>query len=142
MSEQAPARKRSRRSPAAAAETPASRQEEELSEVTAAPVDPKSTTGYRLALGAVISLGVLILIGVAILFIGLAKGWGHKPATLPETAKKPISMGLEPGYRILSSETQPGRLILHVRSDASDEVYIFDLADGHIIAVIKGEAPK
>lgn len=90
----------------------------DISEFTESPaVDPKSTPTYRFALGAVIGLGVLILIGVAVLFIGLARGWG-KPSAQAADAKKPVSMTLAPGYRILSNDTQPGRLILHVRSDA------------------------
>jgi hypothetical protein len=115
-----------------------------VSEVTETPVDPKSSPNYRFALGAVIFLGALIVIGVAVLFIGLAQGWGHKAAPPPVTAaaKKPVSMGLEPGYRILSSDTQPGRLVLHVRSDTADEIFVIDLNDGHIVAVIHGEAPK
>jgi hypothetical protein len=117
-----------------------------VSEVTETPVDPKSSPNYRFALGAVIFLGALIVIGVAVLFIGLAQGWGSKaapPQSAPAAAaKKPVSMGLEPGYRILSSDTQPGRLVLHVRSDTADEIFIIDLNDGHIVAVIHGDAPK
>ena len=118
-----------------------------MSEVTSAPVDPKSTPGYRFALGGVIFLGVLIVIGVGVLIVGLVQGWGkHETASAPPAAaaaaKKPVSMGLEPGFRILSSDTQPGRLVLHVRSDTADEIFIIDLNDGHIVAVIHGDAPK
>lgn len=114
----------------------------DISEFTESPaVDPKSTSTYRFALGAVIGLGVLILVGVAVLFIGLARGWG-KPSTQATDAKKPVSMTLAPGYRILSSDTQPGRLILHVRSDTVDEIDIIDLNDGRIISQIHAAAPK
>ena len=116
-----------------------------MSEPTATPVDPKSTLSYRLALGAVIFLGALIVIGIAIMIVGLVKGWGQPKAAAPSPVAalhKPVSMGLEPGYRILSSDTQPGRLILHVRSDTADEIFVIDLNDGHIVATIHGDAPK
>jgi hypothetical protein len=96
-------------------------------------------------LGVVITLAVLILVVIGIIVIGLAQGWGHHPvaeAAAPSAPKKPVSMGLEPGYRILSTDTQPGRLILHVRSTTADEIFVIDTNDGHIVAVIHGEAPK
>ncbi len=99
-------------------------------------------------LGVVIGLGALIVIGFGVLVVGLVKGWGHhaKPAATAAAtataAKKPVSLELAPGYRILSSDTQPGRLILHVRSDTSDQILIIDTKDGHIVAVIHGQAPK
>ena len=145
MSEHTVARNRSRRAPESAEEAVAPREDEEevVSEPTAIPVDPKSTLSYRLALGAVIFLGVLIVIGIAVLILGLAKGWGTAKAPPAHAAlPKPVSMGLEPGYRILSSDTQPGRLILHVRSDTADEIFVIDLNDGHIVATIHGDAPK
>ena len=101
--------------------------------------DPKSTTSYRLALGAVILLAVLIVFGIGMLIVGLTKGWGHQTVA---PAVKPLSMSLAPGFRILSNDTQPGRLILHVRSDTQDEIDIIDLNDGHIITQIHATAPK
>ncbi len=106
--------------------------------------DPKATTGYRLALGAVILLGALIVIGVGVLIFGVMQGWGHKsapPAATSAVSTKPISMSLAPGFRILSSDTQPGRLILHVRNGDQDEFIIIDLNDGHVVADIHAEAP-
>lgn len=162
MSEHASARNRSRRWLEAVAETLTRREaaedpvsyapeaEEYVPEVTEESpmeqpaVDHKSTTGYRLALGAVITLGVLILIGVSILIVGFVKGWGHHATTAATQADvtKPVSMSLAPGFRILSNDTQPGRLILHVRSDTQDEIDIIDLNDGHVIAQIHAPAPK
>jgi hypothetical protein len=144
MSEHTVAKNRSRRAPASAAGTVAPREEEEevVSEAAAISVDPKSTLSYRLALGAVIFLGVLIVVGIGVLVVGLVKGWGQAKAPAAAAQPKPVSMGLEPGYRILSSDTQPGRLILHVRSDTADEIFVIDLNDGHIVATIHGDAPK
>ena len=106
--------------------------------------NPKATLGYRLTLAAVIFFGVLIVIGVGVLVVGLTKGWGGSPAA-PAAAtapKKPISMTLAPGFTILSNDTQPGRLILHIRSTTQDEIVIIDLNDGHIIGQIHAQAPK
>jgi len=120
-------------------------EEEVVSEATLPPVDVKSTLNYRLMLGGVIFLGVLIVAGITLLIVGLAKGWNHpKPAPADALAgfHKPVDMTLQSGYRILSSDTQPGRLILHIRSETSDEIWIIDTNDGHIVAVVHGEAPK
>ena len=104
--------------------------------------DPKKTVGYRVALGGVITLGVLIVAGIGLLIIGITKGWGsHKPAA-PAAPTQPISMTIAQGYSILSSDTQPGRLILHLRSPTEDEIDIIDMNDGHIISQIHAQAPK
>jgi hypothetical protein len=145
MSEQTPAKKRSRRSPDVSAETLAGRTspEEFVPDVTESPIDPKTTASYRLALAAVIFLGVLIVVGVGVLIVGLMRGWGgSSEPSAPAKPVKSISMTLAPGFRILSSDTQPGRLILHIRSETADEIDIFDLNDGHIIAQIHAQAPK
>ncbi len=104
--------------------------------------DPKAATSYRLALAAVITLGALIVIGVAIMIVGVVKGWNKPALPAPAAVKPPISMTLAPGFTILSSDTQPGRLILHVRSGTEDEIDIIDLSDGHIISQIHAPAPK
>ena len=94
-------------------------------------------------MAAVITLGVLIVIGIAVMVVGVVKGW-NKPAPLPAlmASKSPVSMTLAPGFTILSSDTQPGKLILHVRSASEDEIDIIDLNDGHIISQIHAPAPK
>jgi hypothetical protein len=106
--------------------------------------NPKAALGYRLSLAAVIFFGVLIVVGVGVLIVGLTKGWGGSPSAsvTASVPKKPVSMTLAPGFTILSSDTQPGRLILHVRSTTQDEIDVIDLNDGHIISQIHAEAPK
>lgn len=107
------------------------------------PVDPKAAANSRLMLSVVIGLGVVIVIVIGVMIYGITQGWGkHDAAPAAAAGKKPVSMSLAPGYRILSSDTQPGRLILHVRSDTVDEIDIIDLNDGHIISQIHAEAPK
>ncbi|GAA0527991.1 hypothetical protein FHS83_002250 [Rhizomicrobium palustre] len=96
----------------------------------------------RLMLNVVIGLGVVIVIVIGVMIYGITAGWGKHAAPAAAAAKKPVSMSLAPGYRILSSDTQPGRLILHVRSDTVDEIDIIDLNDGRIISQIHADAPK
>ncbi|MDE2495542.1 MAG: hypothetical protein KGL97_16715 [Alphaproteobacteria bacterium] len=109
--------------------------------------NPKAAPGYRFALGAVIFLAVLIVAGVGVLIVGLVKGWGtHAPGSVPAATRTassvPVHMTLAPGYTILSADTQPGRLVLHLRSPEKDEIDIIDLNDGHIISIIQAQAPK
>ena len=116
----------------------------ELSETSLneSPVDPKSTPTYRLGLAAVIGLGALIVIVLAVMVFGVAQGWGHSSAPAAPKTKPPVSLTLAPGVRILSSDTQPGRLILRVRSDKVDEIWVINTDDGTIVARIHGAAPK
>jgi hypothetical protein len=110
---------------------------------TESPVDPKSTATYRLGLAAVIGLAVVIVVVLGVMIYGISAGWGHhsSSAAAPQ-AKKPVSMSLAPGFRILSSDTQPGRLILHVRSQTDDEIWVLNTDDGSVVARIHGEVPK
>jgi len=104
--------------------------------------NPKATLGYRLSLAAVIFFGVLIVVGVGVLIVGLTQGWGTSPSAMPPATKNPVHMTLAPGYTILSADTQPGRLVLRLRSTEKDEIDIIDLNDGHIISIISAEAAK
>lgn len=110
---------------------------------TESPVDPKSTPTYRLGLAAVIGLAVVIVVVLGVMIYGISAGWGHRsPAATTTQAKEPVSMTLAPGFRILSSDTQPGRLILRVRSQTDDEIWVISTDDGKIVARIHGAAPK
>jgi len=103
--------------------------------------DPKAALSYRLSLAAVIFLGVLIVVGVGVLIVGLMQGWGSSPSA-PPAPKKPVHMSLAPGYTILSADTQPGRLVLHLRSPEKDEIDIVALDDGRIVSVISAQSPR
>lgn len=91
-------------------------------------------------------LTVLLVIGIAVLIAGLiikanpsSKQDGDDADTATAAspkAHKVVSMSLAPGFQILSADTQPGRLILHVRSPKRDEIDIIDLNDGQIISRI------
>lgn len=111
------------------------------------PAQPKTS---KALLAIVIALGALILVGLGALIAGIMLGGNNQSADTPAqpaaTAAartgKPVSMTLSPGYKILSSDTQPGRLILHIRSTSQDEIDVIDLNDGHIISQIHAEAPQ
>jgi hypothetical protein len=104
--------------------------------------DPKAALSYRLSLAAVIFLGVLIVVGVGVLIVGLMQGWGTSRPATPSAPNKPVHMSLAPGYTILSADTQPGRLVLHLRSPEKDEIDIIALDDGRIVSIISAESPK
>ena len=105
--------------------------------------NPKAAPSYRVALGAVITLGGLIVIAIGILIIGFALGWNKPHGSATAAApKNPVHMTLAPGYTILSADTQPGRLVLHLRSPEKDEIDIIDLNDGHIISILSAQSPK
>lgn len=109
-----------------------------------APVDEKRTIAYRAARLAVIVLSALIILAL----IGLVVG-----AVLKLSGRSTHAMGgggsgsdggafaLPAGAQIVSTETQPGRLILHVRSGEGDEIDIVSTEDGRLIARIKSPPP-
>jgi hypothetical protein len=112
-----------------------------VSDIAEAPIDPKATTSYRVALSAVIILGILIVAALGALVFGFVTGMGRH-AEAPPPPKKPVSMTIAPGFYILSTDTQPGRLIVHVRSATLDEIDIIDTDDAHVIGQIHATAPK
>ena len=85
---------------------------------------------------AVIVLTALIILAL----IGLVGGMVYKIAAKPRPAlaagANAAGFVLPPGAQIVSSETQPGRLVLHVRNGGRDEIDIVNLDDGHLVARI------
>ena len=106
------------------------------SNTPSSPAQPDRT--YPVAKAVAIGLGVAILVAIAVIIYGISAGWGHRSDPKP---KAPVSMTLAPGYRILSSDTQPGRLILRVRNENIDEIWVINTDDGSIVARIHGETP-
>ncbi len=100
--------------------------------------DPKSTTSYRLARAAVILLGVLLAIAFVALVVGLAmRMTGHGPST---AVPAPATFTLARGAKIVSVDSQPGRIVLRIRSPAGDEVDIIDTENGRLVGQIKAPA--
>ena len=108
-----------------------------------APVDPKSTAGYRAAKLAVIVLSALIILALVGLVVGVVlKMTGRSTHVFgSSTAASDSAFILPAGARIMSSDTQPGRLILHVRSGEGDEIDIVSTDDGHLVARIRSAPP-
>ena len=107
-----------------------------MSEALATKDDPKGTLSYRLARAAVIILGALLVIAFVMLVVGIGlKMSGHQVAS--GAADAPSKYVLEPGARILSVDSQPGRVILHIRSATGDEVDIVDVQSGRLVSQIK-----
>ncbi len=91
---------------------------------------------YRAAKLAVIVLSALIILALIGLVVGgIMKLSGH-PAR-GATPGAPTAFVLPHGAQILSTDSQPGRIILHVRSRAGDEIDILSTDDGHLIAQVK-----
>lgn len=112
-----------------------------------APVDEKQTLRYRTARFAVVILSALIILALIALAVGTVMQMtahstrifgGGKPASAPVGAE---AFALPPGAKVVKTETQQGRLILHVHSAAGDEIDIVDTADGHLILRI-GPTPS
>jgi hypothetical protein len=131
------ARKRSSRIESCSSATVARRSPEDLVSDIQTPLEPQKTTSHRLMLAVVIFLGVLIVIAVCIMVAGLLLKFGDRPRPYVTDVGM---FALPPDARILEMQSQPNRLILHLRTRAGDEVDIIDVSDGHVISRIK--APK
>ena len=106
------------------------------------PADPRNATTYRAARLAVIVLSALIILALIGLVVGtILKLSGKSTRVFGGSAANAGAFALPPGARIINTETQPGRLILHVRSGEGDEIDIINTDDGHLIAQIKSPPP-
>jgi hypothetical protein len=115
----------------------ARRSPEDLVSDIQTPLEPQKTTSHRLMLAVVIFLGVLIVIAIFILVVGLAMKF-RAPST-PHVDDAGM-VALPPNAQILEMQSQPNRLIFHIRTPSGDEVDIVDVNDGHVISRIK--APR
>ncbi|MBN9589006.1 MAG: hypothetical protein J0G99_08350 [Alphaproteobacteria bacterium] len=103
------------------------------------PVPEKETAAYRAARLAVIVLSALIVLAVIALIVGgIAKLSGRKSAG-PASG---TSFQLPAGARIVSMETEPGRLILRVRDGDKEEIDIFDTQDGRLVGQVKASVGR
>ena len=154
ISAKAFAKKRSKRSPAWGGATAARRidcgTEAFMSTILPEPSsvpNPAATAKRNLMIGVCIALGVLIVIAFGGVIAGIIlsgntssqqKGTAaHATASTP----RPAVATLPAGDKIVEMQTQPGRLILHVRSATADEIDVVDLDDGRIVARIRAAAP-
>ena len=99
--------------------------------------DNSQTPAYKAAKLAVIILSVLIVLAVIALIAGGIAKLGGKPK--PGT---PSTFTLAPGARILAMESQPGRLILRIRTETGEEIDILNTDDGHLVGQVKANFSK
>jgi hypothetical protein len=107
------------------------------------PASEKETGAYKAAKTAVIVLSALILLALIALIAGgifmIYGAWAPLADTpAPEAASAAAVFQLPPGARIVSMESQPGRLILRVRSGDTEEIDIFDTRNGQLVGQVKG----
>jgi hypothetical protein len=102
--------------------------------------DPKNTASYRVLRAVVIVLGVLIVIAVGALVVGLATTFGGHGR--PARGAAPTTFVLAAGAKIVSMDTQPGRLLLRIRTSGGEEIDIIDIQDGHLVGQVKVAAGK
>ena len=87
---------------------------------------------HRGLLALVIGLGVLFVIAVVVSIVIAVTRQGHGPA-----ASRAGAFALPKGAVIVAMESQPNRLILHLRAPEGEEIDIVDLTDGHLVARIQ-----
>jgi hypothetical protein len=107
----------------------------DLSSGTAAPEDVKNTATYRGLKAVVILLGVLIVIAFALLVVGALTRFHAKSA--PNAAALENTIVLPAGGQIVSSEVQSDRLILRVKAQKGESIYIIDTGTGHLVGRVQ-----
>ncbi len=87
-------------------------------------------------------LSALIILALIGLVVGaVLKLSGRSTHVLGGGASNGGAFVLPAGAKIVGTDTQPGRLILHVTSPQGDEIDIVSTEDGHLIAQVKAAAP-
>jgi hypothetical protein len=103
-----------------------------------AQADPQSTLAYRGARFAVIVLSALIILALIGLVVGVAMKLSGRSTPLSGGSQ---TLVLPQNSKILATEVQPGRLILHVRSPEGDEIDIVNTDDGRLIGRVMSARP-
>jgi hypothetical protein len=98
-------------------------------------VSQDSPARHRGLLALVIGLGVLIVMAVIAIVVVAVTRPGSAPA--PSAAPAAQVFALPKGAVIVALESQPGRLILHLRTVSGEEIDILDTSDGHLVARIR-----
>ena len=102
--------------------------------------DPQNSPALKAAKIAVIILSSLIILALIALVVGavmkLSGGTKKAPAQLAS------SFTLAPGSHIVSMDSQPGRLILRIRTATGEEIDILDTQNGHLIGQVKATVGK
>ncbi len=96
---------------------------------------------HRAAIAAVIVLSALIILALIGLVAGAIMKLSGHPTHDAGSGTAGIAYRLPPGATILSTATDNGKLILHVRSAEGEEIDILSTDDGHLIAQVKAAPP-
>jgi hypothetical protein len=96
---------------------------------------PEKGAAYRAALAAVIILSLLIVLALGVLVVRVAHLLTRSPHGAAPAAAQTFT--LPPGAKILETESQPGRLILHLKGPAGEEIAIVNTANGKLVSLIK-----
>ena len=99
------------------------------------PIPENQTATYKAAKLAVIILSTLIILALIALVAGFIFKLGGKSSGAASTSSSVFQ--LPPDGEIIEMQTQPGRLILRVRSGAGEEIDIIDTQDGRLVSQIK-----
>jgi hypothetical protein len=107
----------------------------DLSSATTAPEDVKNTASYRGLKAVVILLGALIIIAFGLLVVGALTRFHAKSA--PNASALENTIALPAGATIVSSEVQSDRLILRVKAQGGESIYIIDTGTGHLVGRVQ-----
>ena len=89
----------------------------------------------------VIGLGLLMVVMFALVLAKLFSAMqGHE--TSEAAPDKPTVFTLAPGAKIVSTEVQNDRLILHIRNVQGDEIDIINTESGRLVGQVKSAAPS
>lgn len=101
--------------------------------------DPQNNPALKAAKLAVIILSSLIILALVALVVGaiMKLSGGGKPK-----AESPSTFVLAPGSRIVSMDSQPGRLILRIRTATGEEIDILDTRNGRLVGQVKATNGK
>jgi len=102
------------------------------------PAGPQNTLAYRGAKYAVIILSALIILALIALVVGVAmklSGRLSRPSASGQTFVLPR------GAKIVTTDVQPGRIVLHVRSPQGDEIDIIETDTGRLVSRIAASPP-
>ena len=87
----------------------------------------------------VIGLGILMVVMFGLVIAKLFSAMqGHETSEAPG---QPSVFTLAPGARIVSTEVQNDRLVLHIRNVQGDEIDIIDTESGRLVGQVKSAAP-
>lgn len=98
-------------------------------------IPENQTATYKAAKLAVIILSTLIILALIALVAGFIFKLGGKSSGAGSASSSVFQ--LPPDGEIVEMQTQPGRLILRVRSGAGEEIAIIDTQDGRLVSQIR-----